>query len=104
MSLNINNNVYNLLINHLIVFLVFVCLHMTVHHFDKNAYNNANDLLDFSYFTMTTQSTSGFGDITPKTRTAKIVTMLHQMCIIFMSINFIYLVSVYSADQLKTTQ
>lgn len=62
---------------HLMVFLSFLMLYLAIdmkEHFGvPNTWSNA------CYFTVTTHSTTGFGDITPKTSLAKWMVTLHML-------------------------
>ena len=50
--------------------------------FPKHAFEFKDSLIDPYYFSMTTLSSSGYGDYTPKTRLAKLVVMSEMLLIV----------------------
>lgn len=53
------------------------------------------NVVDAIYFSTTIQATIGFGDITPKSKLAKIIVIVHQNIVIF--VNTMALFSIYKA-------
>jgi len=48
----------------------------------KEDFGFTDDPLDPYYFSLTTMSTVGYGDFSPKTRRAKLLVMSHQLAIL----------------------
>lgn len=46
-------------------------------HFTFDKTYNMTSFVDVMYFTITTQSTIGYGDISPRSKVAKIIMMIH---------------------------
>jgi voltage-gated potassium channel len=73
-----------LLIAVIIIFFIYGCIYSVL---GENHLNNYVSVIDGFYFSMTTLSTTGYGDITPKTAIAKIIIMTQQfLTIMIMSI------------------
>jgi voltage-gated potassium channel len=53
-------------------------------NFDKVANNNSDNLtfVNALYFSFITQSTTGYGDITPKTKLTRIIVMCQLTCLV----------------------
>jgi len=51
-------------------------------HLHYNSNCDPSRYLDNLYFSMTISSTVGFGDIVPKSPAAKIIVIVHQICLI----------------------
>ena len=49
---------------------------------NRDVSSNSSSYLDCLYFSVTTSTTVGFGDITPISRTARIVVMIQEFCIL----------------------
>lgn len=66
-----------------ILFLLFFCIYWLLFklnrekHFTYDKTYDMTSVVDVMYFTITTQSTVGYGDISPRSTLAKIVMMLH---------------------------
>jgi hypothetical protein len=66
-----------------IIFLLFFCIYWLLfklnreEHFTFDKSYNMVSVIDVMYFTITTQSTVGYGDISPRSKLAKIVMMIH---------------------------
>jgi hypothetical protein len=46
-------------------------------HFTYDKSYNMTSIIDIMYFTLTTQTTIGYGDITPRSKIAKSIMMIH---------------------------
>jgi hypothetical protein len=55
----------------------------------KEDFGFTDDPLDPYYFSLTTMSTVGYGDFSPKTRRAKLLVMSHQLVILAELASFI---------------
>ena len=55
----------------------------------KEDFGFIDDPLDPYYFSLTTMSTVGYGDFSPKTRRAKLLVMSHQLVILAELASFI---------------
>ena len=53
-------------------------------NFDKASNNNSDSLtfIDALYFSFITQSTTGYGDISPKTKLMRIIVMCQLTCLV----------------------
>ena len=73
-----------LLIAVIIIFFIYGGIYSLL---GETHFNNYVSFIDGFYFSMTTLSTTGYGDITPKTTIAKIIIMTQQfLTIMIMSI------------------
>jgi hypothetical protein len=52
-----------------------------------------NKPFDVVYFTTTTQTAVGYGDITPKSKKAKFVVIINQILLLFMFSHYILVVT-----------
>lgn len=80
--------VLNLLIFHVVVMVVFFATNFalmrttTQNHFSQNAPNDTvSQVINAFYYTVTTHTTVGFGDMTPRSTIAKFATGLHQLMV-----------------------
>jgi hypothetical protein len=93
------NKLKLLVVKTLIIVLVFTTLFSLLPNEHWNNMNNEENieqsLVDYIfnriYFVMTTFSTTGFGDISPVSKYAKICTMLLQLSVVIMVIDHITL-------------
>lgn len=53
------------------IIIIYTILYTTLFYIDKNNFRGAHTFVDVLYFTITTQTTVGYGDITPKSQLAK---------------------------------
>ena len=70
----------NLIVILLFTFMYFTLSKTGVQHF--SGLDKHSSLFDHAYFASTIQSTIGFGDIHPKTSTAKLIVMLQQLVVL----------------------
>lgn len=63
------------------IFLITVIYGYVYSKFPKESFEFKDPLLDPYYFSMTTLSSSGYGDYTPKTRMAKMFVMSQMLLI-----------------------
>jgi len=73
-----------LIVSHIGIVVLFAVLYYMIGQ-KTSSFNGVSHPMTFSdaiYFSMTTQSTAGYGDISPKTNTAKFVAMLQQSIIL----------------------
>jgi len=84
--------VTNVVINHVIAIIIFFVIYSILFTMNKKNFEAAHGYLDMLYFTTTTQSSTGYGDIVPTTTLAKITVMMHQIVVIFIISQFIYTV------------
>ena len=94
---NFNNRIENLLINHIIVIAVFFTIYFCHYKYDKQKHfivtNNETTLdnwVDILYFTTTTHTTVGFGDIIPKSKQMKLFVILHHIIIVLLVVQLFY--------------
>ena len=66
-----------------LVFLLFNLIITTVYFFTKEQYSNMKSFLDAFYYSLSVSTTVGYGDIVPKTKAAKITTMVHALLVFF---------------------
>ena len=69
---------YNTISIAIIITLVYGYLYSTM----KEDFGFSDDPIDPYYFALTTMSTVGYGDFSPKTRRAKALVMSHQLIIL----------------------
>ena len=83
-----NPTVNNLLLNNLFVLLVFYFVYYSMDAVDPNCFGEPLGPGTAFYFTLTTHSTVGYGDIGPKTGKAKLAVTIHLLCILLLGVNF----------------
>jgi hypothetical protein len=79
-----------ILLSNLIVFIIFLSINIFLMR-NPDHFINMVDSLDAAYYTMTTHSSVGFGDILPKSRYAKFSSVLHQLCVLVLNIGILSL-------------
>lgn len=84
-----NIEIINLLLNNFICLIFYFVLYAMLYKQSPSNFKSANSYLDIFYFTTTTQSTIGYGDITPASDIAKIIVCTHHVAIILIAIHFI---------------
>ncbi len=80
----------DVVLTNMILIVAFFVIHSILYYIDNSNYNGVKDYIDIFYFTTTTQSTTGYGDITPNSRTTKLVVALQHILIIVVAAEFIY--------------
>lgn len=70
-----HSNVTTFLLGHVLILLAFLAANMSLDF--KTHYGTSNTPTNKVYYTVMTHSTTGFGDITPKSRLAKWLTTVH---------------------------
>lgn len=80
----------DLVYNNIILMIVFFIIYSTLYYFNNDNFNNVTSYFDIFYFTTTTQSSTGYGDIVPKTKLAKMFTSLHHILILFIFAEYVY--------------
>jgi len=76
----------------LIFFICIAIIHITLFIFTET-FNNKKNIpvweqgLDGLYFTTTTLATIGYGDLTPSTPVGKIIVIIEQLVLIYLSID-----------------
>jgi len=92
MKLNYNTDLHNVLINHIITIIVFFAIYNVLQSYDKSCFSGTNGCwIDMLYFTTTTHSTTGYGDIVPTNKLSKIVVSIHQLIIIALMMELIFI-------------
>lgn len=81
--------VFDLVVNNLILIMVFFVIYSFLYKIDKNNFKGANGYLDLFYLTTSTQSSIGYGDVSPNSTIAKLVASIHHICLIFVMAHFI---------------
>ena len=84
------SNALNLIYNHIALIVIFFICYMVLFKLNKDNFKGADDYLDIFYFTSITQSSTGYGDIVPKTKLAKMFTSLHHILILFIFAEYVY--------------
>ena len=75
--------VYNILIINIIICLIFSIIYYVIKSEDNfNGLDNESSFIDCLYFSLTTASSVGYGDISPKSQLAKVFVMFQQLCVI----------------------
>ena len=72
-----------------LMFLLFNLVTTIVYFFTKDQYKNMKTFLDAFYYSLTVSTTVGYGDIVPKTKTAKITTIIHSL-MVFISVSSLF--------------
>ena len=80
------------IINLLYIYLIIITIFSIIYYYvgAHNFHNMKNSYLDSLYFSIITSSTVGYGDITPKTNTAKIIVIL-QIILSYTNIGILFL-------------
>ena len=86
----LDNKINNQLINNLFIILLFFIIHSVVNFYDKDAYIGIENSQDIMYFTLTTHTTCGFGDIVPKSKIAKFILMCHFIIMILLGLSLYF--------------
>ena len=79
----------DLVYNNIILIIIFFIIYSFLFTINKNNFVGANNYIDILYFTTATQSSIGYGDITPKTSICKLTASFHHLLVIFITANFI---------------
>jgi hypothetical protein len=94
MSFTFNLKTQTLVYNHLIVLIFFFILNLYHFYISKEEHYTSSapveTPLDIAYYTMTTHSTVGSGDIVPKSQRMKFITMIHQLLTVMLTIQLVY--------------
>ena len=61
------------------VWLLFAVVYGVMHQMDDRHFGFVNPVVDPLYFSSTTTATVGYGDLTPKSATARAVVIVHQL-------------------------
>lgn len=85
----IDLKVLNLVFNNVIALFVFSLIYSMLFTLNKDNFKGAQSFLDIIYFTTTTQSTIGYGDITPNTQIAKSIVMIHHLVVLAIATHFV---------------
>lgn len=80
----------DLVINNLISIIVFFVIYSFLYTIDVNHFRGANGYLDIFFLTTSTQSSIGYSDIAPISKTAKIVSSIHHIFIILIMAHFVF--------------
>jgi hypothetical protein len=78
-----------LVILQIIIILFFWSIHMLLYNEDVGHYkgiNPKNWVFDLFYFTTSTHSTVGYGDITPSKIASRLTAVFHQLVLIFLAL------------------
>jgi hypothetical protein len=73
-----------------IVFVIFLFIYSLLYkldkefHFNYDKSYNMTSVIDVIYFTIATQTTIGYGDITPRSKLAKICMIIHISSVIIL--------------------
>lgn len=65
--------------HHVILIIIFCFVYQVISILEPRSFTKVLSLFDSLYFSFTTQSTVGYGDITPKTILARFTTMIHML-------------------------
>ena len=80
----------DLVVNNLISIIFFFVIYSVLYTIDINHFRGANSYLDIFYLTTSTQSSIGYGDVAPNSRTAKIIASIHHIVIILIMAHFVF--------------
>ena len=81
------NNIEYYFITQIVVILIFSIIYYLTNVIDKQHEKLFDTYLDCIYFTVVTHFTVGYGDISPKTKLHKIITMLQIITAFIISDN-----------------
>ena len=90
MPLKFDDNIKSLLGNLFACMMIMFTIYLIFFKINKEHFNGAETALDIWYFTTTTQSSTGYGDITPKTQLMKFITSIHHIFAILITLQFVY--------------
>jgi hypothetical protein len=65
------------------IYMFYVKYYSTNKDSEFNGLNSSSSLIDFLYFSLTIQSTVGFGDSYPISQSAKILVMIQQASLLY---------------------
>ena len=72
----------------ILLFSILIIFTVIIYIFFNGHYSNCNTLVDHLYFSSTTFTFVGYGDIVPKTQIARLITNIYMLiifCIVFMT-------------------
>tara|TARA_Y100001934_G_C11957539_1_gene587904 strand:- start:10 stop:516 length:507 start_codon:yes stop_codon:yes gene_type:complete len=85
----IKDGIVLFIVNIMIIF-TFATLYFVNKHPDNwNGIDEHSIWFDFCYFSFTTMTTIGYGDISPKSDKAKLMCMIQQLIVLFQIANFV---------------
>lgn len=91
----------SLWIAHIIIFMVFWSINSTLiatGHYDVSKFDSlGSKIMDALYLTITTHTTTGYGDITPISPVSKFFAATHQIIVYMITAGFI----IFSLNDLK---
>ena len=81
----LNKQTIDVIKANILIMLVFTVLYYIIGQKEEsfNGINGKITWMDSAYFTLTTQSTAGYGDITPRSTNARLVSMAQQIIVLF---------------------
>lgn len=86
-----NEKIKNAVFILIIIIVIYVVIYATLFYINKNHFQGIHTFIDILYFTTTTQSTLGYGDMTAKSQLAKFIVICQSMTIllflIYISLN-----------------
>lgn len=85
-----NPKLRSLLINHMFCVIIFSSIYIMLFLKDKKCFKNAKNIQDILYFTTTTHSSVGYGDIFPVSPMAKTAVMAHHVTMVILTIELFY--------------
>jgi len=85
-----NPKLKSLFINHLVCGFTFFLIYFSLFTHDKNNFKSANNIHDILYFTSSTHSSTGYGDVTAKSTLARTVVIAHHLCIVALMVELFY--------------
>lgn len=77
----------------LALILIFFGIYSYLYTINKNNFKGAHNYIDIFFLTTSTQSSIGYGDVAPSSKTAKLFSSLHHILILFVMAHFIYKLS-----------
>ena len=80
----------------IVLFFAYIYKNFTSYtDFNGIEYNERNDFITYLYFSLTTITSVGYGDISPRTTKARLLVMIQQLAILFLVVT-LPLVSLYN--------
>jgi len=80
--IKIYNRSLSFIINHLIAIFIFTIAYYYISMYDSNAFTHNLSIFDALYYSTTTQSTIGYGDISPRSIQAKTIAILQMFSVV----------------------